>query len=472
MIARLLALIAFVFSFTACFVASSGTPTPDGGTTASVTFHKDVEPIFQKHCDSCHSPGGVAPFSLVGYGDAQPYAQDIVLQTQSKKMPPWGARNTSECTTRSGWKEDPSLSDSELQTISDWVTQGAAEGNASDAPPPFTAPTSGLPNEQIDLAPPSGYVFPANVTGDQFVCYVLDPKITTTSYINGTAVLPGNSLIVHHAVIFADPQRQSLGQITNQAQQSYPCFGGTNVPSSTLVAAWAPGGMPHEYAPDIGMPITPGSLLVMQIHYHAHTTDPKNQDPDVTHLQLRYTQSAPQYYAVSKIIGNFSDAAQGLQSGPDDPNGVPVFDIPANVTGHTETMVYTVPNGLTGGKPAWVYSVGGHMHLVGDDIKVSLDRKAPTGSNPADECLMQIPAWDFYWQRQYDYAITDVSALPSIASGDKLTIRCTYDNTMNNPALASELAEQNVSQPQDVHLGESTLDEMCLALVTVVVPAN
>ncbi len=116
-----------------------------------------------------------------------------------------------------------------------------------------------------------------------------------------------------------------------------------------------------------------------------------------------------------RIIGNFSDAAAGLQSGPDDPKGTPVFDIPAGVKGHTETMVYTVPQGLTNGKPASIYSVGGHMHLVGSDVKVSLDRVKASSANPANECLMQIPAWDFDWQRQYEYDL-DLATLPSVAA--------------------------------------------------------
>jgi hypothetical protein len=33
----------------------------------TVTFHKDVEAILQKNCQTCHRPGQVAPMSLVTY---------------------------------------------------------------------------------------------------------------------------------------------------------------------------------------------------------------------------------------------------------------------------------------------------------------------------------------------------------------------------------------------------------------------
>ena len=47
-------------------------------------------------------------------------------------------------------------------------------------------------------------------------------------------------------------------------------------------------------------------------------------------------------------------------------------------------------------------------------------------------------------------------------SGDKLKIKCTYDNTMQNPLLAESLHERQMNAPVDVKLGETTLDEMCL----------
>ena len=33
-------------------------------TTAAPTFTKDVAPIFQKKCESCHRPDSIAPMSL------------------------------------------------------------------------------------------------------------------------------------------------------------------------------------------------------------------------------------------------------------------------------------------------------------------------------------------------------------------------------------------------------------------------
>src|SRR5262245_13880579 len=101
------------------------------------TFHKDVEPILQKHCQSCHSPGNIAPFGLIEYGDAKLVHKLMKDETQSRSMPPWGAFDTSECTVQHPWQQDLRLSDDDIATIADWSDNGAPEGDPADAPPPI-----------------------------------------------------------------------------------------------------------------------------------------------------------------------------------------------------------------------------------------------------------------------------------------------------------------------------------------------
>jgi hypothetical protein len=80
---------------------------------------------------------------------------------------------------------------------------------------------------------------------------------------------------------------------------------------------------------------------------------------------------------------------------------------------------------------------------------------------PANECLLAIPRWDFDWQRFYFYD-APIGDLPIAGPGDVVQIKCTYDNTMDNAKLAASLSDRGLTQPQDVKLGETTLDEMCL----------
>ena len=439
--------------------ASPGGATEPPGTTpvvappGAVTFHKDVEPVLQKVCQNCHVAGGIAPFSLVTYEDAKSVAQSIVEQTVSKTMPPWGAQETSECKPPKAWKDDLRLSPAEIALFKAWHDGGDYEGDPKDAPPPRTAPpVTGLAGA-TSLAPATPFTL-ASATSDTFRCFVLDPKITTTKYLNGTNFVPSNKTIVHHALAFAVPPGTAV------PADEYDCFGGPNVAGSNLIAEWAPGGVPNEYPADVGLALEPGTRFVVQVHYHPHAN--ATRAPDATAFQFRTTDAVPTYKASNQLIGNFKNAIGpagiGLEPGADDLGGEPTFMIPANAAAHVETMQFKVP---ALGSQIWILSVGAHMHLAGHDERVTLTRGADTS------CLLQEPAWDFNWQRGYQYD-APVESLPTIAAGDVLKIRCTYDNTMSNVALATARKETGNMQSSDISLGESTTDEMCLAAFTFI----
>jgi hypothetical protein len=294
----------------------------------------------------------------------------------------------------------------------------------------------------------------------------LDPRLTQDTFVNGVFVVPGNDAVVHHVLVFTDPKGKSLEKA--DATHSYDCFGGVSVDDSQLLTAWAPGGIPMEYPSDIAATLSAGTLLVMQVHYHPHSAT--DVDSDATRLQLRFSDVAPKYNAVNVLLGNFraqSSNGDGLLPGPDDPASGPAFVIPANASAHTETMQYTIkPADVPAAFAPRLYGVGGHMHYVGVDEKVTLKR-----SDGSSTCLMQIPRWDFDWQRRYDYD-APIDRLPAVNAGDKFDIRCTYDNTMSNPKVASSLLERGIAAPRPVSLGESTLDEMCLVSITALYPAR
>src|SRR5215470_7366419 len=91
----------------------------------SVTFNKDVLPILQKNCQSCHRPGEIAPMSLLTYADARPWAKAIKVAVATKKMPPWFAEPGSV-----RFSNDRTLSATDVNTLSAWADSGAIEGDA------------------------------------------------------------------------------------------------------------------------------------------------------------------------------------------------------------------------------------------------------------------------------------------------------------------------------------------------------
>lgn len=507
---------------------------------AQVTWHKDIQPLIRDKCAGCHkSNAGIAPFALDTYPQAKAMLGAAIGSIQAKTMPPWGAWETPECKPSFGWRHDLRLTAAQTELLKQWQAAGAPEGDVKDADPtPVKGPML-LDNPDLITSPASGFV----TTGDhdQYRCFVLDAKFDETKYLNGIHVLPGNPLVVHHVLVFADANNSSAKLADKDGQ--YDCFGSAMLTGGgRLLTAWAPGSVPVEYPQGMGSEIAKGSKLVMQVHYHPSATPAA---PDVTKIQLRYTKAAPTMRGETVLIGNFGSNknGEGLLAGPNDAGGKAQFFIPAGAKNHTEEMLFTIPAQLDGkATPELkVYGVGTHMHYVGRNMRISVERSAATlaactstelaplstcltakcpgktgmdlatcaqtackdstsalskgcgdcliagvtGGKPSDqimtscttaveqtpagpskECLVETPAWDFNWQRIYVYD-APVEKLPVIRAGDKIRLRCQYDNSLDNPFVAEALKEQGKSAPADVVLGEETLDEMCLALVQI-----
>src|SRR4051812_48882913 len=132
---------------------------PGAGGAASVTFTKQVLPILQNNCQSCHRPGEVAPFSLLSYQDARPYARAMKNAVSSKQMPPWFADDGFE-----HYSNDKRLSPADVQTIVAWVDQGAVEGDPKDAPPAVHFEDGWQMKPDLVLEMPKPFHLPASGT--------------------------------------------------------------------------------------------------------------------------------------------------------------------------------------------------------------------------------------------------------------------------------------------------------------------
>ncbi|HEY2365495.1 MAG TPA: hypothetical protein VGH87_03875, partial [Polyangiaceae bacterium] len=277
----------------------------DAGNPNAVTYYKDVAPIVQGHCQGCHLPGGIGAFPLQTYDDAKTNSDSIVYETGQRLMPPWGARTTSECTPRFKYKDDPTLTDAEIATIAQWHADGDLPGDPKDAPPPNTqGPITDLPNS-IALKPAT----PFSLSGqaDYFRCFVLDPQLTARTWVTGTYLKPGNSTIVHHALIFSVPANATIPPPDDpKVPDQYTCFGSAGVSGQQLVAVWAPGAQPNVYPNDVAHPLDAGTKLIMQIHYHPHAN--ATPDPDTTTFEYASTLTQPTWGVIPQLVGNFNNA--------------------------------------------------------------------------------------------------------------------------------------------------------------------
>ena len=106
-------------TFSALLVSSL--PAAAADTARTVTFTKDVAPIFQAKCESCHRPDNMAPMSLMTYEEARPWAKSIAARVGARQMPPWHIDKTVGIQQ---FKNDRSLNDEQIDTISHgWPTE-------------------------------------------------------------------------------------------------------------------------------------------------------------------------------------------------------------------------------------------------------------------------------------------------------------------------------------------------------------
>jgi hypothetical protein len=198
-----------------------------------------------------------------------------------------------------------------------------------------------------------------------------------------------------------------------------------------------------------------GTRLILNVHYHA-TGDAPQQDKG-TGLALRWSDQAPEWTSYFTLIGapGIGESLQGplmIPAGEDEP--VEEYEYVVGSFGmdfpdFVDVRVWTVLN---------------HMHKVGVDMRVWVEDR-DTGE---ETCLLHTPRWDFNWQRSYALD-TPVDTSVRVLSGDRVRIRCVYNNTKSNPGVMELLAELGLMDPVDVGLGEGTGDEMCLAGVGVAI---
>jgi hypothetical protein len=424
------------------------TTSATGGEAVRPNWHADIAPLVAESCRSCHTVGGIAPFAMDTYAEASPWAPLMADDVDKGIMPPWHAQETDLCQPPLGFRHDPRLTPEQKTMFRDWAELGAPEGDPALAAPIPTPPSLDLPNPTKTVTMGSAVsVDKVSSTLDFFHCLSLDPGNAGTVYVDGLQVVPGNRAIVHHVLIYVDPTAASASWPGGVQKD---CGGGAGVAAPTqLVGGWVPGGLPMQPPPGVGVELPAGARLVLNVHYHATGGGPETDDG--TGLALRWTDTKPQWVSLFELIGEPG-------------TGTPITGglmVPAGAKNHVEDYEWTVSSG---GQPfpdsidARVWSIAHHMHKVGVDARVWVEDR-DTG---VATCLLHTPRWDYNWQRFYEYDAPIESSV-RLKSGDKIRVRCTYDNSLDNPGVVEALAEVGLTDPIDVHVGEKTLDEMCLA---------
>ena len=184
-------------------VASPVNMTAQTAVPPTHTYTKDIAPIMQRSCQTCHRPGTNAPMSLLTYEDVRPWARAIKGKVTQRLMPPWHIERNVGIQQ---FKDDPSLSDAEIAKIAAWVDAGAPRGNAGDMPAPPTFPDDeawhiGTPDLIVEI--PKPHTVPA-AGGDLWIDYIADSGLTEDRYLQAVEAKPGPGAraVVHHLLTY------------------------------------------------------------------------------------------------------------------------------------------------------------------------------------------------------------------------------------------------------------------------------
>ena len=363
----------------------------------SVTYSQDIAPILRQHCQHCHRPGQIAPFSLGSYREASSWAAMIREVVQQGRMPPWGANPK-----HGRFANDPSLTATEKKLLLGWIGADCPEGDPAESvpAPPFTEGwTISKPDLVVSMAAP--FTIPAQGV-IEYQSFVVDPGFKEDAWIQAAEIRPGNRAVVHHCNVYL--QAPDSSDLMEQGTLG-----------SVVLAVMAAGTPPLILPQGMAKRIPAGWRLVFVMHYSAIGS----QQTDQTSLGLKFADPK----TVRKEVATKLMVDAELTIPPHEPN----FQL-----SHTWQINQDVV----------LLSFFPHMHLRGRSF-----RYEAIDPNGQVEILLDIPHYDFNWQHVYV-----LSQPRKLTAGSRLRCTGVYDNSANNPA--------NPDPSATVHAGPQSWDEM------------
>ena len=380
------------------------------------TFSKDIAPIFQKNCQTCHHQGTSAPMSLVRYEDVRPWARSIRQRVAARDMPPWHLDKTVGVRH---YKNDRSLSDAEIATVVRWVDNGAPQGNPADMPPPLTFRAEGewfIGEPDLKVTTPNDFTMYSNGPDwwiDQYADVVLDED----RWIKAMEIKPSNPKVVHHVVVYA---------IEPDAPEGTPEGG-------VMLHEYAVGKYGDIFGENTGRLLKKGTRLRYDMHYFAIGSEQHNK-----------TTIAFRFYAKG-VTPKYQVRSQALRNIPNDE-----LEVPPNTVVRTDGY-FRMP------RAGRIDAFQPHMHMRGRGLTV----EAIDPATNRTQILSSVDHFDFNWHINYVYA-DDVA--PLLPAGTVLHLIGIHDNTSANrrnpdPAMWAGFGERSVDDMLQVWLNIVYLDD-------------
>lgn len=392
-----------------------------------VTYARNIAPLLQRKCQSCHQPNSIAPMSLLTYEDAKKYLEEIKERVTAREMPPW---HIDKSIGIQEFKNDRSLSDSEIAMIVRWIETGAPMGDTKEMPPPVKAPDPNRWQLADSLGPPDVVIRStpytiAAATQDKWFRPTVETGITEPRWVRAIEVKPArpdSRRVVHHALAYL--MQDEPGGVTGLAESAHD----DHISTPGLFMEWAVGKVAQIFPADAGKLMLPGSKIRWEVHFHAIG---EAVEDNVVELGVYFYPKGvvPKHRTVLRMF----DVSRGSE-----------LDIPPGEKTITQNF-YTLQSA------ARLENFQPHMHMRGR--MMSMEAIYPDGKR---ETLSMVNNFQWNWHVNYVYA---ENAAPLLPKGTTLVFTAWHDNTASNP--------NNPDPTQWVGWGDRTVDEMAHCWIDV-----
>jgi len=373
---------------------------------ASVSYTKDIVPILQENCVSCHHDGAIGPWSMSSHAMVRGWSPMMREVVMTRRMPP------GQIDGHVGKKiaEVAGLTSAEKQKLVHWIDAGAPMGEGTDPLPlmTFTDGKFSLGEPDMVFKVPAQSIPATGVIDYRYVPVELN--LDRDVWIRAMEFVPGDREVLHHVITYLSSPADKSGSEQNKAAERGDNIGG-----------FAPGRQPDEFRDNSGRFIPKGSNLLLQMHY----TTSGRETVDETEVGLFIYDKPPAFVMSGGVAGQRR------------------FLVPPGAKEHLLRGEQLVE------RDAYLYEMTPHMHFRGKHMSYSVEY--PDGKT---EQLLSVPKYDFNWQ--FNYRLEEPLFLPA---GSKLIATGAMDNSDRNPG--------NPDPTKPVFFGLQTMHEMFFGFTTL-----
>ncbi|MBA3698960.1 MAG: redoxin domain-containing protein [Planctomycetes bacterium] len=391
-------------------------------------YAKEVAPIIEANCRTCHQKGGVAPWAMDSHKQVAGRGDMIREVVRTKLMPPWDAdpsygKFSNEC----------GITVAEARTIVHWIENGAApsvsDPLALKKPKPIPEWPLGKPDLIISIPPQN---IPA--TGKLPYRTVEVPvDIPKDVWVRAVQIKPDHPEWLHHAFAFVGDDDLEIPEdiaADPRVQRLLERFKGQPLPPelkarldkgprglTSFFASYVPGLDPAPFPEGTGKLLKKGTTLSFQFHYTTNGT--AGTDKPKFGLYFAKTKK-DQPERELKVTSAFQLRLD-----------IPPLERHSPASAERKLV-----------KDSVLFAVSPHMHYRGKSMRFTAI--FPDGK---EEILLSVPRYDLDWQRTYLFAEPK-----TVPAGTRIRVDGAFDNSPSNP--------DNPDPNKRVRFGDQSWDEM------------